>query len=149
MAELLRNKDTVQPESALEGAVVRQLALKIMLEPYETNFDAVIIDVSPSSNLFQTCAMVYARNVVIPVNMDLLRLNGANAAYIIRLLNELIKFEIQPLGLMPCQVDQRLSVTTLVQQEMPVIVTTVLPVVAAAFAIRVSVLVLAAFVTLK
>jgi hypothetical protein len=58
MAELLRNKDTVQAESALAGAVVRQLALKIMLEPYETNFDAVIIDVSPSSNLFQTCAGV-------------------------------------------------------------------------------------------
>jgi cellulose biosynthesis protein BcsQ len=34
----------------------------------------------------------------------------------IRLLNELIKAEIRPIGLMPCQVDQRLSVTTLVQQ---------------------------------
>ena len=75
------------------------------------------MDVSPSINLLQTCAMVYARNVVIPVNMDLLSLNGANAAYdMIRLLNDLIKADIQPVGLMPCQVDQRLSVTTLVQQ---------------------------------
>jgi chromosome partitioning protein len=104
---LCGNKDTVQAESALAGAVVRELALKIMLEPYETNYDAVIIDVSPSINLLQTCAMVYARNVVIPVNMDLLSLNGANAAYdMIRLLNELIKTEIQPIGLMPCQVDK-------------------------------------------
>lgn len=114
---LCGNKDTVQAESALAGAVVRELALKIMLEPYEMNYDAVIIDVSPSINLLQTCAMVYARNVVIPVNMDLLSLNGANAAYdMIRLLNDLIKTEIRPVGLMPCQVDQRLSVTTLVQQ---------------------------------
>ncbi len=114
---LCGNKDTVQAESALAGAVVRELALKIMLQPYEQQYDAVIIDVSPSINLLQTCAMVYARNVVIPVNMDLLSLNGANAAYdMIRLLNDLIKADIQPVGLMPCQVDQRLSVTTLVQQ---------------------------------
>jgi len=51
------------------------------------------------------------------VNMDLLSLNGANAAYdMIRLLNDLIKADIRPIGLMPCQVDQRLSVTVLVQQ---------------------------------
>ena len=61
--------------------------------------------------------MVYASNVLIPVNMDLLSLNGANAAYdMIRLLNDLIKAEIHAVGLMPCQVDQRLSVTALVQQ---------------------------------
>jgi chromosome partitioning protein len=114
---LCGNKDTVQAESSLTGAVVRELALKHLLEPYEAAFDAVIIDVSPSINLLQTCAMVYARNVVIPVNMDLLSLNGANAAYdMIRLLNELIKANIRPIGLMPCQVDQRLSVTHLVQQ---------------------------------
>ena len=114
---LCGNKDTVQAESALAGAVVRELALKMLLEPYESQYDAVIIDVSPSINLLQTCAMVYARNVVIPVNMDLLSLNGANAAYdMIRLLNDLIKAEIRPLGLIPCQVDQRLSVTALVQQ---------------------------------
>ncbi|MBV9745330.1 MAG: ParA family protein [Acidobacteriia bacterium] len=114
---LCGNKDTVQAESALAGAVVRELALKLMLEPGERNYDAVVIDVSPSINLLQTCAMVYARNVVIPVNMDLLSLNGANAACdMIRLLNDLIKAEIRPVGLLPCQVDQRLSVTTLVQQ---------------------------------
>lgn len=114
---LCSNKDTVQAESALAGAVVRELALKMLLEPYEVRYDAVIIDVSPSINLLQTCAMVYARNVLIPVNMDLLSLNGANAAFdMIRLLNELIKTEINPVGLMPCQVDQRLSVTNLVQK---------------------------------
>lgn len=114
---LCGNKDTVQAESALAGAVVRELALKMLLEPYESQYDAVVIDVSPSINLLQTCAMVYARNVVIPVNMDLLSLNGANAAYdMIRLLNDLIKADIRPVGLIPCQVDQRLSVTSLVQQ---------------------------------
>ncbi len=114
---LCGNKDTVQAESALAGAVVRELALKIILQPYESSYDAVIIDVSPSINLLQTAAMVYARNVLIPVNMDLLSLNGANAAYdMIRLLNDLIKADIQAIGLMPCQVDQRLSITALVQQ---------------------------------
>lgn len=114
---LCGNKDTVQAESALAGAVVRELALKMLLEPFEEHYDAVVIDVSPSINLLQTCAMVYARNVMIPVNMDLLSLNGANAAYdMIRLLKELINIDIRTIGLMPCQVDQRLTVTTLVNQ---------------------------------
>jgi chromosome partitioning protein len=114
---LCGNKDTVQAESALSGAVVRELALKVLLEPYESRYGAVIIDVAPSINLLQTCAMVYAKNVLIPVDMDLLSLNGANAAYdMIRLLNDLIKAQIRAVGLMPCQVDQRLSVTSLVQQ---------------------------------
>lgn len=114
---LCGNKETVQAESALAGAVVRELTLKVLMDPYESHYDAVVIDVSPSINLLQTCAMVYARNVLIPVNMDLLSLNGANAAYdMIRLLNDLIKADITAVGLMPCQVDQRLSVTTLVQQ---------------------------------
>ncbi len=114
---LCGNKDTVQAESALAGAVVRELALKTLLEPYESRYDAVVIDVSPSINLLQTCAMVYARNVLIPVNMDLLSLNGANAAVdMIRLLNDLIRADIRAVGLVPCQVDQRLSVTALVQQ---------------------------------
>ena len=114
---LCGNKDTVQAESALAGAVVRELALKTLLEPYENKYQAVVIDVSPSINLLQTCAMVYARNVLIPVNMDLLSLNGANAALdMIRLLNDLIRADIQAVGMVPCQVDQRLSVTALVQQ---------------------------------
>lgn len=114
---LCGNKDTVQAESALAGAVVRELALKIILQPYESSYDAVVIDVSPSINLLQTAAMVYARNVLIPVNMDLLSLNGANAAYdMIRLLNDLIRADIRAIGLMPCQVDNRLSITALVQQ---------------------------------
>lgn len=114
---LCGNKDTVQAESSLAGAVVRELALKIILQPYESAYDAVIIDVSPSINLLQTAAMIYARNVLIPVNMDLLSLNGANAAFdMIRLLNDLIRADIRAIGLMPCQVDQRLSITTLVQQ---------------------------------
>ncbi len=100
----------------MSGAVVRELALKVLLEPYEERYQAVIIDVAPSINLLQTCAMVYARNVMIPVNMDLLSLNGANAAYdMIRLLNDLIKANIRTIGLMPSQVDHRLSVTSLVE----------------------------------
>ncbi len=117
LSVLCGNKDTVQAESALAGAVVRELALKIILQPYEQQYDAVVIDVSPSINLLQTAAMVYARNVLIPVNMDLLSLNGANAAYdMIRLLNDLIRADIRAIGLMPCQVDHRLSITALVQQ---------------------------------
>ena len=41
---LCGNKETVQAESALAGAVVRELTLKVLLEPYEKQYDAVVID---------------------------------------------------------------------------------------------------------
>lgn len=40
----------------------------------------VLIDVAPSISLFQTCAMVYSQQVLIPVDMDILSVQGATAS---------------------------------------------------------------------
>jgi chromosome partitioning protein len=114
---LCGNKQTLEAESALAHVTARELSLKAVLEPYESQYGAVILDASPSLGLVQTCALVYARNVVIPVNMDLLSLNGANAAYeTVRVLNDLLDAHIRAVGFMPCQVNRQLSITSWVEQ---------------------------------
>lgn len=116
LAVLCGNKQTVEAETALARVPSPEAILKNRLEPAESDYDAVVIDVSPSINLVQTCVLMYARNVVIPVNMDLLSLNGASAVYeTIRHLNDLRNAHIRLIGLLPCQIDQRLSITGAVQ----------------------------------
>jgi chromosome partitioning protein len=112
---LCGNKQTVQAESILASAADSGSTLKTMLEPWESQYGATILDVSPSINLVQTSALIYARNVVIPINMDFLSLNGGYATYeTIRHLNASVNAGIRLIGLLPCQVDRRLSVTRLI-----------------------------------
>jgi chromosome partitioning protein len=111
------SKHALEAESALGQISARESALETSLQPFECRYDAVILDASPSLSLVQTCALMYARNVIIPVNMDFLSLNGAQAAYeTIQLLNSLFNAHIRPIGLLPCQVNRRLSITRLVEQ---------------------------------
>jgi len=51
-----------------------------MFSPYEHAYDVLLIDVAPSITLFQTCAMVYTRRVLIPVAMEILSVQGAMAS---------------------------------------------------------------------
>jgi chromosome partitioning protein len=90
----------------------REFVLSRLLGAAETPYDAVLIDVSPSINLVQTCAMLYAGNVLIPVGMDMLSLQGAVACCETgRLLTEAYAMEVRPLALLPAMVDRRFSLT--------------------------------------
>jgi len=111
------SKHALEAESALAQIADCESALTARLEPFESRYEAVILDASPSLSLVQTCALLYARNVLIPVNMDFLSLSGANAAYeTIQFLNSLFNAQIRSLGLLPCQVNQRLSITRMIDQ---------------------------------
>ncbi len=81
----------------------------------EKNYDVVLIDVSPSITLLQTCAMVYAERVLIPIGMDTLSFQGAMASIeASKSLNQLLKANIHTIGLLPVMVDRRLAMTTTV-----------------------------------
>ncbi|MGH9662205.1 MAG: ParA family protein, partial [Bryobacteraceae bacterium] len=67
---LCSNRETLQAEGALMGSQAREIVLAHLLGPVEKAYGAVIIDVAPSISMIQTCAMVYAKNVLIPVDMD-------------------------------------------------------------------------------
>lgn len=112
---LCSNRETLQAEGALMGAQARELVLANLLGPVERDFDAVIIDVAPSISMLQTCAMVYARNVLIPVDMDSLSLTGAGGTITAILqLNEFLSIGVRAVGLLPTQVDRRMQMTQLV-----------------------------------
>jgi chromosome partitioning protein len=111
------NKQTAGAETALAASDSRQFALTIALQPFEARYGAVVLDVSPAISLMQTCAFVYARRVLVPVNMDLLSLNGAYAVCeMAQLLNEVLTEPVHVIGFVPCQVHHGLSITHLTQQ---------------------------------
>ena len=113
---LASNRETQQAEAALLGQMAREMALKLVLEPeVKGNYDAVIIDVAPSITLLQSCAMIFAGSVVIPVAMDLLSLQGAQTSVeTVRMLNDYYKVNIGIVGFLPTQVNARLQVTATV-----------------------------------
>jgi chromosome partitioning protein len=111
------NRSTADAEAALLGQMAREKALNLVLEPEVGNYDAVIIDVAPSVTLLQSCAMMFAGNVLIPVAMDLLSLQGAQTSVqTVTLLNEFYKVGIHIVGFLPTQVNARLQITATVSE---------------------------------
>ena len=67
--------------------------------------------------MLQTSAMVYAKNVLIPVDMDSLSLTGAGASVTaIGQLNQFINVGVRAIGLLPTQVDRRMQMTQIVME---------------------------------
>ena len=79
----------------------------------------MLIDVAPSINLLQTCAMIYAQQLLIPVAMDPLSLQGAVASIeTSKTLNQLFKTSIRPVAILPVMVDRRLQITEVIMDSL-------------------------------
>ena len=116
---LCGNRETVKTEGHLMGQVAREFVFNNLFTQVEKGYDAVLIDVAPSINLLQTCAMVYGKSLLIPVSMDPLSLQGAAASIeTARMLSSLIGIEIQPVALLPVMVDRRLQITEVVMESL-------------------------------
>jgi chromosome partitioning protein len=112
---LCSSRETTKVETILMGNVAREHAFSQLFSMVEKNYDVVLIDVSPSITLLQTCAMVYAEQVLIPIGMDTLSFQGAMASIeASKSLNRLLKANIRTVGLLPVMVDRRLAMTTTV-----------------------------------
>jgi chromosome partitioning protein len=109
------NRETVQAEAMLMGAVGREQAFIHLFRPAENSYDAILFDVAPSVTLLQTCAMVYCEKAIIPVDMDPLSLHGAIATHeLTRILNDLIRASVSVAGIIPTQVNHRLQMTEII-----------------------------------
>lgn len=112
---LCSSRETTKVETILMGNVAREHAFTQLFSLVEKDYDVVLIDVSPSITLLQTCAMVYAERVLIPIGMDTLSFQGAMASIeASRSLNQLLRASIKTIGLLPVMVDRRLAMTTTV-----------------------------------
>ncbi len=112
---LCSSRETTKVETILMGNVAREHAFTQLFSLVEKDYDVVLIDVSPSITLLQTCAMVYAERVLIPIGMDTLSFQGAMASIeASKSLNQLLRASIRTIGLLPVMVDRRLAMTTTV-----------------------------------
>lgn len=111
---LCSNRYTLEAESAINATPFREFTFEQMLAEPEKAYDAVIVDVAPSVTLFQTCSMVYTQRMLIPVDMDVLSVQGATASIqAADTLNRILGrgLHVSAVGLLPVKVDRRLAMT--------------------------------------
>jgi chromosome partitioning protein len=111
---LASDRETNKAEDMISTQMAREFAFHHAFAPFEGEYDCVLIDVAPSIGLFQACAMIYTRNVLVPVLMESLSVQGAtsslNAA---ESLNQLFGLNppIRTLGFVPVAVNARRQMT--------------------------------------
>jgi chromosome partitioning protein len=114
---LLSDRTTAQTENILSGRMGKEFALEMAMAEVEQAYDVVLVDVAPSISNLLTCAMIYTRQILIPVAMDLLSIQGAAAAITTadainrsfpRMLTE---NPVRVLAVLPVMVDHRLQLT--------------------------------------
>ncbi|HTS69575.1 MAG TPA: ParA family protein [Terriglobia bacterium] len=109
-------------ESILNSAVAREMTFYGLLAAAEPNYDAILFDVSPSICNLQSCAIAYTKNVLIPVAMDSLSIEGAMASLqSIEVLNRLMRLGCQCVGFLPTMMDRRTSATEVVLHTLDVL----------------------------
>ena len=113
------NRHTSRAEDLITAQGFREFVFEQMFSRYESEYDAILIDVAPSITLFQTCAMVYTRRVLIPVAMEILSLQGAMASIeAARTLNTMFcnsyHLPVETVGMLPVMVDRRLAMTGII-----------------------------------
>jgi chromosome partitioning protein len=112
---LCSNRESLETEALLMGRTGREMTFQLLFSPIDEQYDVVLIDVAPSISLLQTCAIIYAQQLLIPVAMDPLSLQGAVAALeTAKTLNQLFRTTIRPVGILPVSVDRRLGITDVV-----------------------------------
>jgi len=118
---LCSDRRTMEAEDVITSRMGREMTFEQAFGPSESAYDAVVIDVAPSLNLFQTCAMMYTRHVLIPAAMDSLSAAGAASNFqAMDTINRMFKVDppIKAIGLLPVIVDRRLQMTDLVLESL-------------------------------
>lgn len=119
---LCSTRQTVEVEGILTPRPGRELIFQTLLGPVENSYDVIMLDVAPSITLLQSCAMMYAQQVLTPLTMDPLSLQGAYAALqTAGSLNTLFKTNIQPIAILPVMVDRRMQMTDLIFESLEAI----------------------------
>ena len=115
---LASSRDTNRAEDLISTQMAREHAFIHAFEPNEQGYDAILIDVAPSIGLFQACAMMYTKDVLVPVGMEMLSIQGALAS--INAADSLNHFffkdrkVVKTIGTLPVMVDRRMQMTSAV-----------------------------------
>jgi chromosome partitioning protein len=119
---LASNRETNKAEDLVSTQTAREFAFEHTLRGADDVYNVVLVDCAPSIGLFQACGMVYARNLLIPVAMETLSVQGAmSAIQAASSLNQLLRLSppIHVLGIVPVMVDKRLQMTDTILKALP------------------------------
>ena len=114
---LASNRSTNEAEIMLYKETLREFILATLMRDAEKDYDVVLVDTSPSISLFQNCAAVYCQNTIIPIDMDVLSVQGAYAtlhaqgALLGMLQNANQQIPMRIIGLLPLKVHRGLQST--------------------------------------
>ncbi|MFZ0591872.1 MAG: ParA family protein [Bryobacteraceae bacterium] len=109
------DRRSMRVEVALGAATAKEMTFYSLLSCAEQRYDAILFDVAPSISHLQSCAIAYTKNVVVPVAMDALSIEGARSSLqTIEVLNHFLRLGCRCVGFLPTMVDYRLSPTDLV-----------------------------------
>jgi chromosome partitioning protein len=109
------DRRTQRIEAVLNAAVAKEMTFYGLFAPAEIQYDAILFDVAPSISALQSCATAYSKNVLIPVAMDSLSIEGAMASLqTIDILNRLLRLGCRCAGFLPTMVDRRTSATEVI-----------------------------------
>lgn len=109
------DRRTQRIEAVLANTVAREMVFYSLLAPAERLYDAVIFDVSPAVCALQSSSIAYTRNVLIPVSMDSLAVEGGMASIqTIQILNDMLRLGCRCVGFLPTMIDRRASATEVV-----------------------------------
>jgi len=112
---LCGGRSTTEAEQRAVGHFGRERLFEDTFSNYDSVYDAVIVDVSPSITLMQACAMVYTGHIVVPVSMDTLSVSGAHSTLVTaQTLAKSTRAQIKPLALLPTIVNKRFGITEVV-----------------------------------
>ena len=112
---LCGGRTTTDAEQQVTSVVARERLFEDMFTNFDEVYDCVLIDVAPSISLMQACAMVYARNFLIPVAMDSLSVSGAGASlFYASTISRACRVPITPIALLPTIVNKRIGLTEVV-----------------------------------
>lgn len=123
---LASSRDTNRAEDLISTQMAREHAFIHAFGPNEQGYDAILIDVAPSIGLFQACAMMYTKDVLVPVGMEMLSIQGALAS--INAADSLNHFfyrdrrVVRTIGTLPVMVDRRMQMTSAILEALDGIV---------------------------
>ena len=124
---LSSSRDTNRAEDLISTQMAREHAFVHAFGPYEAGYDVVLIDVAPSIGLFQACAMMYTQDVLVPVGMEMLSIQGAlasiNAADSLNHFFFKDRHVVKTIGTLPVMVDRRMQMTATILEALDGIAT--------------------------
>jgi chromosome partitioning protein len=105
------DKRTAMAENIISAHPGRELALTVRLTE-ASGFDYIVLDCPPALNVLHNNALLYANELIIPIDMDRLALQGAKGILDSATeLEKVFKFSANICGVLPTFIDRRTNIT--------------------------------------